>query len=134
MSDFLQLQSDINEIKQLLETIKDFVISNNKDVKTTEYFICLGNKTFLEIIEETFNIPTINVEEKSKYLDLLNTFLKKQKSCYSNIILSDDPEDLEMKKRIDDALKFLGFSGNDGSTFLELENTIKRLEQKEILS
>lgn len=133
MIEFLQLRNDINEIKQILDIIKDFVISNNKNVKSTEYFICLGNKTFLQIIEETFNDPDIDVEEKSKHIDLLSTFLKKQKSCYANIILSNDPEDLEMKRRIDETVKFLGFSGNDGNMFSELENTLERLEKKEIV-
>ncbi len=133
MSGFFQ--SEVDEIKEILDVFKNFVISNHKGVKSTEYFISLGNKTLLQAIEETFSDPNVNDEEKSKHLELMKLFLEKQKKCYSNIILSDDPEALEMKRKIEETVRFLGFSGNDpNNIFSKLENTLEKLEQGEILS
>lgn len=132
MSGFFQ--SEVDEIKQILDIIKDFLISNNNNVRPTESFVYLENKTFLQAIEETLNDPNVNIEEKSKHLELLKLFLEKLKKIYSSIILSYNSDALEMKIRIEENSVFLGFSGNnDNDIFSELENTVNRLDKREIL-
>jgi hypothetical protein len=60
----------------------------------------------------------------------MRTFLEKQKNLYFRLSLSDDPEALEMKERIQDAAKFLGFDGNNvNELFTEMENTLTRLDK-----
>jgi hypothetical protein len=69
-------------------------------------------------------------EQKREHVELMRTFLEKQKNLYFRLSLSDDPEALEMKERIQDAAKFLGFDGNNvNELFAEMENTLDRLDK-----
>ena len=83
-----------------------------------------------QIIEETFKAPMMSKEEKRNHVELMRTFLEKQKNLYFRVSLSDDPEAQEMKQRIQDAAVFLGFEGNNGNElFEEMENTLDRLNK-----
>ena len=83
-----------------------------------------------KIIEDTFKAPIMSREEKRNHVELMRTFLEKQKNLYFRLSLSDDPEALEMKQRIQDAAEFLGFSGNNvNELFREMENTLDRLNK-----
>ena len=83
-----------------------------------------------QIIQDTFKAPLMNREEKKEHVELMRTFLEKQKNLYFRLSLSDDPEALEMKERIQEAAKFLGFDGNNvNELFSEMENTLKRLDK-----
>ena len=83
-----------------------------------------------KIIEDTFKAPIMSREEKRNHVELMRTFLEKQKNLYFRLSLSDDPEALEMKERIEEAAKFLGFDGNNvNELFAEMENTLTRLDK-----
>ena len=83
-----------------------------------------------EIIEETFKAPMMDKEQKKDHVELMRTFLEKQKNLYFRVSLSDDPEALEMKQRIEEAAEFLGFKGNNiNELFSEMENTLDRLDK-----
>jgi hypothetical protein len=83
-----------------------------------------------QIIQDTFRAPIMGKEEKKEHVELMRTFLEKQKNLYFRLSLSDDPEALEMKERIQDAAKFLGFDGNNvNELFTEMENTLSRLDK-----
>ncbi len=83
-----------------------------------------------QIIQDTFKAPIMSREEKKEHVELMRTFLEKQKNLYFRLSLSDDPEALEMKERIQDAAKFLGFDGNNvNELFTEMENTLSRLDK-----
>lgn len=83
-----------------------------------------------QIIQDTFKAPIMNREEKKEHVELMRTFLEKQKNLYFRLSLSDDPEALEMKQRIQDAAEFLGFKGNNvNELFSEMENTLERLDK-----
>ena len=83
-----------------------------------------------QIIEETFKAPMMDKDQKKQHVDLMRTFLEKQKNLYFRVSLSDDPEALEMKQRIQDAAEFLGFEGNNiNELFSEMENTLDRLDK-----
>jgi hypothetical protein len=83
-----------------------------------------------KIIEDTFKAPMMNREEKKNHVELMRTFLEKQKNLYFRLSLSDDPEALEMKQRIQDAAEFLGFRGDDvNELFSEMENSLERLDK-----
>ena len=83
------------------------------------------------IIQETFRAPTMSKEEKKDHVELMRTFLEKQKNLYFRLSLSDDPEALEMKERIQDAAKFLGYEKTENMTelFKDMEKTLDRLDQ-----
>jgi hypothetical protein len=82
------------------------------------------------IIQDTFKAPLMSKEEKKEHVELMRTFLEKQKNLYFRLSLSDDPEALEMKERIQEAAEFLGFKGNNvNQLFSEMENTLKRLDK-----
>lgn len=83
-----------------------------------------------KIIEDTFKAPIMNKEQKKDHVELMRTFLEKQKNLYFRLSLSDDPEALEMKERIQDAAKVLGFDGNNiNDLFAEMETTLERLDK-----
>ena len=83
-----------------------------------------------QIIQDTFRAPIMSKEEKKEHVELMRTFLEKQKNLYFRLSLSDDPEALEMKERIQDAAKFLGFDGNNiNELFAEMENSLERLDK-----
>ena len=83
-----------------------------------------------QIMEDTFKAPMMSAEEKRDHVELMRTFLEKQKNLYFRLSLSDDPEALEMKQRIQDAAVFLGFEGNNvNELFEEMENTLDRLNK-----
>lgn len=83
-----------------------------------------------KIIEETFKAPIMTKEQKRDHVELMKTFLEKQKNLYFRVSLSDDPEALEMKKRIQDAAEILGFEGdNINELFSEMEATLDRLDK-----
>ena len=83
-----------------------------------------------QIIEDTFKAPLMDKEQKKEHVELMRTFLEKQKNLYFRVSLSDDPEALEMKQRIEEAAQFLGFEGNSiNELFEEMENTLSRLDK-----
>lgn len=83
-----------------------------------------------KIIQDTFKAPLMSKEEKKDHVKLMRTFLEKQKNLYFRLSLSDDPEALEMKERIQDTAKFLGFDENNiNELFEEMENSLKRLDK-----
>jgi hypothetical protein len=86
-----------------------------------------------QIIKDTFRAPLMSKEEKKEHVDLMRTFLEKQKNLYFRLSLSDDPEAIAMKERIEEAAKFLGFDkltmGNVSELFTEMENTLDRLDK-----
>ena len=83
-----------------------------------------------QIMEDTFKAPMMSKEEKKDHVELMRTFLEKQKNLYFRLSLSDDSEALEMKQRIQDAAEFLGFEGNNvNELFSEMEETLDRLDK-----
>ena len=83
-----------------------------------------------QIMEDTFKAPMMSKEEKKDHVELMRSFLEKQKNLYFRLSLSDDTEALEMKQRIQDAAVFLGFEGNNvNELFEEMENTLDRLNK-----
>jgi hypothetical protein len=126
-------ESEMGKLLEILGFMKKFVESNNKNISITEYYIPLGTKTFLEVIEDTFNDPNVNEEQKKEHVKLMKIFVEKSKNVYFNILSSDNPEDLGAKKQIKDSAKILGFAADDGELCSELENVINRLGKEETL-
>ena len=126
-------ENEVEEIKQICNLIINFVVSNNKNVQITQYYLKLNDKNFLQIIEDTFNDSTLDGNQRKEYIELLKTFLEKLQSFYFRFSLSDDPELVEMVLFLKNAVKHFGFSGDtDNDLFSQLENVINRIDKKEI--
>lgn len=122
------------KIKEILETVQNFVVDNNSNVETTHYYILLGDKNLLQVIEETLNDPCIDNKKRKEQILLMSSFLKKTRKLYNIVNSSEDPEMINMKNRLEDAGKIFGFTSNNSNDIflLELENTLKKLRQREI--
>jgi hypothetical protein len=127
-------QSNIEELDQILNDIKNFLLTNNRSIQFGEHYLVEGNKNFLQVTEETLNDNTIDIKKIVQYINLMKIFLEKVENFYIDVSLTDDSESLKMKDRIEDASKFMGFSGKStDDVFFELKNTINRLNKKEIV-
>ncbi len=126
-------QYEVEELKLILDSLKDFVVSNNKTIRCTEYYIALDNKNFLQVLEDTFNDSTLNENLKKEHLKLIKIFLEKQKNLYHKLCFESNAQSLDLKSRFEDVLMFLGFSENKNNLFSNLENTINRIDIKEIV-
>jgi hypothetical protein len=83
------------------------------------------------IFDELLSLPFFNSKQKKEHLDKMKLFLEKQKNFVFRLSLSDDPEAIEMKKRILDSAEMFGLKpGNNLNDFFEkLEESIQNLEE-----
>ena len=84
-----------------------------------------------QIIQDTFRAPIMSKEEKKDHVELMRTFLEKQKNLYFRLSLSDDPEAVEMKEKIVESAKLFGLKENESIDvfFDKMENSLNRLEK-----
>jgi hypothetical protein len=84
-----------------------------------------------EVIQKTFIAPAMTKEQKKEHVELMRTFLEKQKNLFFRLSLSDDPEALKMKERIEESAKFLGYEKTENmiELFGEMEKTLDKLDQ-----
>lgn len=128
-------QSEIENLKEILDTVKNFVMSNNKSINVTHYYMSIGDKNLLQVIEETLSDSLVDEKQKETQLNLMEIFLEKTKNLYSQISSLNDPQSIELKRRIEEGLKYFGFTGNNENDLflLELEKTLEKLQKKEII-
>lgn len=124
-------ETEVNELKELLNLFKNFVIDHNTSIECNHYYIVLGDKTFLEALEDTFYEPTLDKDLREEYVKLMQVFLAKQKKIYHGICFRSDPESLALKTRFEEALMCLGFSEDGRQMFINFENTVNRISKKE---
>ena len=60
------------------------------------------------IYGNVFKFPSMSKEEKIEHVELLEKLLTKQQTLYTRLSLSDDPEAIEMKRRITDSAIAMG--------------------------
>lgn len=65
-----------------------------------------------EVYQNVFKFPTMSKEEKLYHVDVLERLLEKQKVLYTRLSLSDDPEAIQMKKRISESTSMMGLPTN----------------------
>lgn len=86
-----------------------------------------------EIIKKTMAAAFAGYEEKKEHLQLMRTFLEKQKNLYFRVSLSNDPEALEMKTRIEEASQLLGYGDvSIHELFTDMEASLDRLEESNL--
>ena len=127
--------SEVENLKKILDQMKELVSVYNANIVTTHYYLLLGNKNLLQVIEETLSNHIKNKKEKKKHIKLLKTFLKRSKKLHFLISSLDDPKSIEMKSRMEEAFISFGFTEKSFNQVfsLELENAIQRLEKEVVL-
>ena len=80
-----------------------------------------------EVYQNVFKFPAMSKDDKLKHVELLEKLLDKQKVLYTRLSLSDDPEAVEMKKRIIESASMMGLP-QDVDMNIILNNMSKMLE------
>ena len=61
-----------------------------------------------EVYGSVFNFPFMTKEDKIYHVSIMERLLNKQQVLYTRMSLSDDPEALEMKKRLIESATMMG--------------------------
>lgn len=62
------------------------------------------------ISSSILSFQEMNKEEKINHIKMLEELLEKQRILYTRLSLSDDPNAIDMKNKLDDSMKIFGFS------------------------
>lgn len=65
-----------------------------------------------DIYRNVFEFPRMNKEEKLFHVNLLEKLLNKQQILYTRLKLSNDPQAIQMKEKIQDSAQMMGLSPN----------------------
>lgn len=86
----------------------------------------------IEILQEKISCNILSFHlmsknEKLEHIKLLEKLLERQKILYARLSLSDNPDAIEMKNRLDDATKLIGLPGEVqiGDVFQNMFNLIE---------
>lgn len=87
-----------------------------------------------DIYKNIFKFPTMTLEEKKFHVGLLEKLLNKQRILYTRLSLSDDPEAVEFKEKIQQQAVMMGMQENIDINviFNNMESMIKLM--KEVLN
>jgi hypothetical protein len=80
-----------------------------------------------DIYKNIFKFPTMTLDEKKFHVGLLEKLLEKQRILYTRLSLSDDPEAIEFKEKIQRQAVMMGMQENIdiGVIFNNMESMIK---------
>jgi hypothetical protein len=81
-----------------------------------------------QLTRSVLRLPIMSKVEKLEHVNLLSELLERQKILYTRVSLSDDPEAIEMKNRILESSKLLGY-GNSGDMTIIFENMNKVIQR-----
>jgi len=83
-----------------------------------------------EIYRNIQNFPKMSRSEKFNHVECLSNLLEKQRVLYARLSLSDDPEAIEMKNKIEEAVNILGFENADMNLiFKSMKRTIEHMQK-----
>lgn len=86
-----------------------------------------------KISSNIFSTLDMDKEEKIRHINTLEDLLNKQKILYTRLCLSDDPDAIEMKEKINESAKFIGTSNdvpNVSVIFNNMTELISRLKKQ----
>ena len=75
-----------------------------------------------EIFNSLFTYRTFTEEDKQEHIDKLRSLIEKQRIMYARLTLTDDPEAIELKQKIEQSALMLGFP--EGTNMSEVFNTM----------
>jgi hypothetical protein len=84
-----------------------------------------------QLTRSVLRLPIMSKVEKLEHVNLLSELLEKQKILYTRVSLSDDPQAIEMKKRIIESSNLLGYgdSTNMSVIFDNMNKVIQRIKK-----
>lgn len=80
-----------------------------------------------DIYRNVFEFPRMTKEEKMFHVSLLEKLLNKQQILYTRLKFSEDPEAVQMKKRIQESARMMGMADNVDMSVI-FNNMTKLLE------
>jgi len=89
------------------------------------------NQMQKEIYGNMMSFFDLDLDEKMEHIDQLTELLEKQKVMYTRLSLSNDPQAIEMKEKLQQSVTMLGFpEGTDMSILFDgMSKTIESLKQ-----
>ena len=89
------------------------------------------NQMQKEIYGNMLSFADLDLDDKMEHIDQLTELLEKQKVMYTRLSLSNDPQAIEMKEKLQQSVTMLGFpEGTDMSILFEgMRKTIESLKQ-----
>lgn len=81
-----------------------------------------------QLTQRVLRFPVMTKSEKLEHVNLLSELLEKQQILYTRLSLSDDPKAIEMKERIIESSRLLGYG--DPSDMNKLFENMQRIIQK----
>ena len=75
-----------------------------------------------EIFNSLFTYRTFTEEDKQEHIDKLRSLIEKQRIMYTRLTLTDDPEAIELKQKIEQSALTLGFP--EGTNMSEVFDTM----------
>ena len=75
-----------------------------------------------EIFNSLFTYRTFTEEDKQEHIDKLRSLIEKQRIMYARLTLTDDPEAIELKQKIEQSALMLGFP--EGTNMSEVFDTM----------
>ena len=75
-----------------------------------------------EIFNSLFTYRTFTEEDKQEHIDKLRSLIEKQRNMYTRLTLTDDPEAIELKQKIQQSALMLGFP--EGTNMSEVFDTM----------
>ena len=85
-----------------------------------------------QLTRSVLRFPIMSKAEKLEHVNLLSELLDKQKILYTRLCLSDDPDAIEMKNRIIESSKLLGYGDatNMSVVFDNMQKVIQKIKRE----
>lgn len=85
-----------------------------------------------ELTRSVLRFPSMSKAEKLEHVNLLSELLEKQKILYTRVSLSDDPQAIEMKEKILENTKLLGYGdpSDMSKIFDNMQKVIQRIRRE----
>lgn len=85
-----------------------------------------------KVYSKVFEFPKLNRQEKIDHINDLEKLMEKQQVLYMRLALSEDPDAMEMKLRIQDSASLMGLPENVdmNALFLNMGRLINQLKQQ----
>lgn len=85
-----------------------------------------------KVYHNVFRFPQMTNEEKVDHVNLLESLLNRQQVLYTRLSLSDDPEAIQMKEKINESISMVGLPTDIDINiiFNNMSNLIKTMRER----
>jgi hypothetical protein len=85
-----------------------------------------------QLTRSVLRLPIMSKAEKMEHVELLSELLEKQRILYTRVSLSDDPDAIQLKQRIIESSRLLGYgdSTNMSVIFDNMNKVIDRIRRE----